>query len=351
MKLAIGIALLALSLASPTATATAGAPEPPKPLFASDEMVRLTIRGAISELARGGPDSRSTIPATLTLAGTSDSLPIQLSLRGITRRQRDVCQFPPLRVVFSQAPANGSLFAGQRKLKLVTHCRPSAAFQQYVLLEYAGYRLYNQLTPASFRARLAQIDYQDSDGRPLTSRFGFFLEEIDDVARRNGMLEAKVGSRIPVARLSPADAARVGLFEYMIGNLDWAMQAGPAGDDCCHNSLLIGTAGGASQILVPVPYDWDFSGMVDTPYAVAPDGVSVSSVRQRRYRGFCRHNAEARAAIAQLRPRQAELMAIFASVPQLEERTARKATNYLGGFFADIASDASAEAKLIKTCL
>jgi hypothetical protein len=347
MKAAIGIALAVLALASP---ARAAAPEPAKPLFASDEIIHLIIRGPIDVLAKGGPDSRATAAGTITVAGTTDSVPIQLALRGITRRQRDVCQFPPLRVVFNQSPAS-SLFAGQRKLKLVTHCRASESFQQYVLLEYGTYKLYNQLTPLSFRARLAKIEYQDSSGRPLTSRVGFFLEEIDDVGRRNGLREAKVGSRIPVASLSRADAARVALFEYMVGNLDWALQAGPDGDNCCHNIPLVSAGGGGAPPIFPVPYDWDFSGLVDTPYAVPPDGINVNSVRQRRYRGFCQHNAEARAAIAQYRAMQAPLMATFVTVPGIDERMARKANAYLGGFFADIATDASAEAKVLKTCL
>lgn len=349
MKLAAMIAFAALAIITRAAAAPV---EPPKPLFASDDPIRLTIRGPVDELARGGPDSRSTIPAVINVAGMAESLPVQLALRGITRRQRDVCQFPPLRVVFSQTPPANSLFAGQRRLKLVTHCRPSEGFQQYVLMEYGTYRLYNRLTPLSFRARLATIDYVTESGKPITSRVGFFLEDIDDVGRRNGMREAKgVGARIPVARLSATDAARVGVFEYMIGNLDWAMQAGPAGDDCCHNSPLVGVSGGGSPVLVPVPYDWDFSGLVDTPYAVPPDGISVTSVRQRRYRGFCRHNAEARAAIAEFRALQGPLMATFAAVPGLDQRTVRKATNYLGGFFSDIASDQRAEAKLLKNCL
>ena len=184
-------------------------------------------------------------------------------------------------------PPAGSLFAGQRRLKLVTHCRAAESFQQVVLMEYATYKLYNQLTPMSIRARLAKIDYVATNGAPIVSRIGFFLEDIDDVARRNGLREAKMGSRIPVSSLSPVDSGRVGVFEYMIGNLDWAMQAGPAGDNCCHNTLPIGP--GPSG-LVPVPYDWDFSGLVDAPYATPPDSINVTSVRQRRYRGFCRHN-------------------------------------------------------------
>jgi len=348
MTLAIRLALAALALAAAPLSAAA---EPPKPLFASDEMIRITITGPVDDIARAKPESQTTYPGTLTVSGTGEVLPIQLAQRGITRRQSDVCQFPPLRVVFTQPPPATSLFAGQRKLKLVTHCRAAEGFQQYVLLEYGTYKLYNQLTPMSFRARLAQVDYVTAAGKPITSRVGFFLEDIDDVGRRNAMREAKVGERIPVAQLSAADSARVGVFEYMIANLDWAMQAGPAGDSCCHNSPLIGPSGGSSATLYPVPYDWDFSGLVDTPYAVPPDAVSVRSVRQRRYRGFCRFNGEARTEIARMRSMQGPLMANFASVPGLNPGTVAKATAFLGGFFADIATDASAEAKLLKSCL
>ena len=338
-------ALVAILLVCPAA---ASAAEPAKPLFASDDLIRITIRGPVDTIARAPEESRTSYAGTVTVAGTDETLPVQLAQRGITRRKGDVCQFPPLRVTFTAPPPAGSLFAGQRRLKLVTHCRAVEAFQQYVLMEYATYRLYNQLTPMSLRARLATIDYVADNGSPIISRVGFFLEHIDDAARRNGLREAKTAARIPVASLSAADSGRVGVFEYMIGNLDWAMQAGPAGDNCCHNNLLIGPAAAG---LVPVPYDWDFSGLVDTPYATPPDSINVTSVRQRRYRGFCRHNAEARTAIAAVRAQQGPLMATFAAVPGMDPKTAKKASAFLGGFFADIATDAGAEAKLLKNCL
>ena len=336
------IALAALVSAAPIQAA-----EPAKALFASSEPIRITIRGPVDTIAKAPPESQASHPGTLTVAGAGEALPIQLAQRGITRRKSDVCQFPPLRVTFTKPPPAGSLFAGQRRLKLVTHCRPSEGFQQYVLMEYATYRLYNAITPRSFSVRLATIDYVADSGKPIISRVGFFIEDIDDIVSRTGTRSAKMPARIPVASLSAADAARVGVFQYMIGNLDWAMQAGPPGDYCCHNNMLVAEPAG----IVPVPYDWDFSGMVDAPYATAPDSVNVTSVRQRRYRGFCRHNREARAAIAAMRAQQGPLMATFGTVPGLEPRTVQKATAYLGGFFADIASDASAEAKLIKTCL
>lgn len=324
--------------------ALASAQSTPTSLFASEEPVRLTISGAIDQVPKGGQ------PGTVALSG-GESLPVMLEPRGITRRQRDVCQFPPIRVSFNQPPPSASLFAGQRRLKLVTHCRAAENFQNFVLLEYAAYRIYNALTPLSFRARLAQIDYRDGGGQPIASRYGFFIEDIDDVARRNGMQAARLGERFPVTRLAPTDAARFAIFQYMIGNLDWAMQAGPAGDNCCHNSRPLGPHGAASAQLAPVPYDFDFSGLVSAPYATPPSSVPVSNVRQRRYRGLCRHNPQARALFADFRATAPQIRQAVASVPSLDRGARDRALGFLDGFFRDIATDQSAEAKLLKTCL
>jgi hypothetical protein len=328
------------------AASAAPAAEPAKPLFADDQLIHVTVRAPIGRLASSEDRSR-IVDGSLATGG--ESLPVRLSPRGITRLRKETCQFPPLRVDFSGAPPAASLFAGQRRLKLVTHCRPSEAHQQYVLLEYATYRLYNQLTPNSFRARLAQVDYVEDSGKPVTSRLGFFLEDLGDVARRNGLSEARVGARIPVASLNSADAARFAVFQYLISNLDWAMQAGPAGDTCCHNSRLIAPAGATS--LTTVPYDFDYAGFVDAPYAVPPEGVKVSSVKSRYYRGFCRHNAEALKAAADIRAHQPAMLAILQQIPQLKDGTRRKAAAFLERSFADIATDQAVTANLLKTCV
>src|SRR4029079_18671791 len=131
---------------------------------------------------------------TLTDPG-GQALTVALSPRGITRRATDICDFPPLHVRFASAPPASSMFAGQKSLKLVTHCRSGASFQQYVLLEYAAYRMYNVLTPHSFRVRLANVDYRGADGRPIVSRIGYFIEDLGDVAKRNGTKETHAPDR------------------------------------------------------------------------------------------------------------------------------------------------------------
>jgi hypothetical protein len=351
MHLVLKMALAAstfsiLSWANPVRAA-----DGPKPLFARDDVLSLTLTGPLDTISRD--IAAKPVSGVLKVGGAApESMPVTLSVRGITRRKQEICSFPPLRVQFTQKPGPSSVFKGQKRLKLVTHCQRMADFQQYLLLEYTAYRLYNALTPESFDVRLAKIDYTAKDGQPLTSRLGFFIEDVDDVAKRNGQERLRVAGRISVSQLDAAAAARYAVFEYMISNLDWAMTAGRAGENCCHNARLMGARGatGASTGLIPVPYDFDYAGLVNAPYAVPPDSIHVANVKVRRYRGFCAHNEEAKAFLAQISTRRASLMAILDETPQLEDRTRRNAAGYLGGFFEEAGSP-SKVAELMKVCL
>jgi hypothetical protein len=318
------------------------------PLFANNDVLHIRIAGPIQSLAHTpGTNSR---PGTLTVVG-GESLPISLAVRSTTRRQSDVCQFPPLKVQFPSPPPPNSLFAGQKSLKLVTHCRSSESFQQYVLLEYATYRMLNVLSPVSFRVRLASIDYTDESGRPIVSRYGFFIEDLRDVAKRNGMQQANLPELIPVTALEPQHAALYAMFQDMIANHDWSMRAGPKGKKCCHNAEMIAPAKGVAANVIPIPYDFDFSGLVNTPYATPPDALHISSVRQRQYRGYCIHNAQAIAVAAAMRQERPAMLQVLDSTPGLEPKTIQNATAYLDGFFNMIASYQAVQQNVLKTCV
>jgi hypothetical protein len=335
-------ASLALVFATP-----AHAQQAEKPLFAAPDPIHIVIQAPLSTITRNR-EGHDTIAGTLT-DPNGQNLPISLAVRGITRRTSETCDFPPLRVDFTAPPPPTSLFAGQKKLKLVTHCRNAASFQQYVLLEYAAYRMYNLLTPMSFRARLANIDYRDANGRPIVSRIGYFLEDLSDVAHRNGLKVVHAGERIPVSYLSPADAGRYALFEHLLANHDWSMRAGPAGKDCCHNAELVGLA--APGATIPIPYDFDFSGYVNAPYATPPAELDISDVRQRLYRGYCIHNASVVAAAREMRALHPQIIGVLSQVPGLEPATQQRAGAYLEKFFADIATDSDVGSKVINRCL
>lgn len=347
MRMCWILAFAALSLSLPPAAYAD--PKAPRPLFASHDVVHLTIRGPLSRVVANAPTSKAAVEGSIAEDGASP-IAVRLSARGISRRQQDVCSFPPLRVEFDAKPPETSIFRGQKKLKLVTHCRGPASFQQYLLLEYGAYRLFNVMTPLSFDVRLVKVDYVDSSGRLLASRLGFFIEDEKDLAKRNGLRVAETGDRVPAAALDSQAAAREALFQYMIGNLDWAMTAGPAGAGCCHNTKLIG-AEGATAGLIPTPYDFDSSGLVDPPYAVVPPALPYSDVRERHYRGYCIHNGEAQRVAAETLAKRPALMAVFDEIPSLEDRTRRNALAYLAPFFDQIGSERSVDDKLLRNCL
>lgn len=336
MKRILFVAALAVGLASAAGAAS-------KPLFESDAPLKVGLRGPFSQLSAAPPGSSLVVDGSLTVDG--QTLPVKLSPRGITRRAKDICTFAPVKLTFPDKPGEGSPFKGQKSLKLVSHCRTGESFQQYILLEYTAYRIYELLTPASLHTRLAQVDYADAAGKPMISRISYFIEAIDDAAKRNGTKEFKAGVRVPTADISPAGAARFAAFAYMIGNLDYAMNAGPPGSECCHNAKLIGTPGA----LIPIPYDFDFSGLVDAPYATPPAAIPLPNVRVRRYHGFCRHNAEAVTAIADIAGKRAAIIGVLDTVPGLEPKTKAKATAYLNGFFEQAADPAQVQ-KLLKGC-
>jgi hypothetical protein len=336
------LACLAALLAVPAAAAA------PKPLFEASDTIHIAIRGPIKTLVQ----TRSSTPVAATLTTASgESLPIALSVRGITRRKSEICDFPPLRVEFTRPPPPTSLFAGQRRLKLTTHCNNSTSYQQYLLLEYAVYRMYNAVTPLSFRARLASVDYVGDNGRPIISRLGFFLEDASDVAKRNGLRELHAPSLIPLATLSAVDSTRFAIFEHMIANHDWSMRANVQGEDCCHNSKLIGRGGLGAGEAMPIPYDFDFSGLVSAPYAGPPPELGISSVRERSFRGYCAHAAQFGPVAAQFRAARPQVLAALASTPQLDDKNLRRASAFVDQFFARIATDKDVAANLTRRCI
>jgi hypothetical protein len=102
--------------------------------------------------------------------------------------------------------------------------------------------------------------------------------------------------------------------------------------------------------VIPIPYDYDYSGMVGAPYAVPPEQMSLSSVKQRFFRGSCVHTPQIMTVAQQFRAERPQMLAVLAQTPGLEPRTLQRATSFLNGFFSDIATDQDVSAKVLKRC-
>src|SRR5258706_5380849 len=147
----------------------------------------------------------------------------------------------------------------------------------------------------SYRVRAAQVTYRENEKDAGVTRFGFVVEDLSDVAARNKAKKLKLAShQIKASQFDARAAGRASLFEFLIANLDWDFLAGPAGADCCHNARFVAPKDTAAALsgVVPIPYDFDYSGFVDAPYAVPPEGLKLERGTQRLYRGHCVSSAE-----------------------------------------------------------
>ncbi|NNU16515.1 hypothetical protein HK107_09305 [Parvularcula sp. ZS-1/3] len=322
------------------------------PLFAEDATLAITLTGPFKELrSRAGDEEPQRYDAVMRLEGTSaETHAINLQARGNFRRDRKNCGFPPLRLRINEKPGDASLFDRQRSLKLVTHCRDRAQYRDYLLAEYTAYRLYGLLTEESFKVRLLDITYvEEADGSVVTTQSAFFIEDIDDLADRFGKDEVEADRATQEALVADA-AGRLSVFQYMIGNTDWSVLRGREDDPCCHNMKMIGATEEARTDLTPIPYDFDHAGLIDARYATPPPGLDLDSVRERRYRGFCRHNTEARATIEKTVSMKDAFLAEVARTPGLTDRKRGAMRRYLEGYFRDVRSEDIAERKLLRDC-
>lgn len=305
-------------------------------LFSESAPIQITVSGPVSTLIQRAPRSTDPFPATLTLNdGGAHDFPIQLNARGVTRRIAGICNFPPLRIDFGAGALNGTLFEGQGKLKLVDPCRQGGNYEQLVVLEFLAYKLYNVITPVSYRVRAVHVTFHDTDRRRAdASNFGYLIEDIDDVAHRNQLHALDVAAdTFNASQLDGVAASRFALFEYMISNLDWDMVSGHAGEDCCHNSKLVAATPNATANVIPVPYDFDYSGLVGAPYSVPPAGLRVANTRTRYFRGYCRYNDQLAGVIEEFRQHKDALFAVIDGETELQPGRRQAAHGYLQAFF------------------
>lgn len=299
-------------------------------LFQGLDPLALTLTADFKAINKDrNPASTKRFPAVLSVddqSGATRALPVKLGTRGHFRLMARNCEFVPLRIEFPRQEASGTPFEGQTALKLGTHCRDNDAYENYTLREYLTYRLSNLMTPLSFRARLVRATYIDATTKKtVATRYAMFIEHENEVARRFGGRIVEL-PRITFADLHAPTLTHMMLFQYMIGNTDFSIYA-------LHNVRLVQDR---ARRLYPVPYDFDLSGFVHTPYATPDPRIGIRSVLDRLYRGPCRSADEFEAVAASFRDKRAEMFAVLESMRDLTPLARGEAKNYLEGFFRTI---------------
>ncbi|MBT8091146.1 MAG: hypothetical protein KJO01_13155 [Gammaproteobacteria bacterium] len=303
-------------------------------LFQDDSVVKAVLTAPITQAyAQRGQDVRIYLPGqwTYTAAdGTTQRLDVSIRTRGLFRRE--YCQLPPLQLNFKKGQVKKTLFAGQNKLKVVSPCQNGAKSQQHVVLEYLAYRTFEILTDHSFGTRLIRLSYVDSDEKmaPWTDLV-FVIEDDNDMAKRLGLTRLKVVSN-RFDQMDHTTTALVDLFQLLIANNDYSVLRSEEGRECCHNSEILALKENA-DVRIPVPYDFDLSGLVDTKYAAPPSYLPTRFVTTRYYRGLCQPPGVLEDAIARVQSRREDIIGLFANSRELESKTKKKTLKFIEDYF------------------
>jgi hypothetical protein len=259
-------------------------------------------------------------PAVLSwedATGKKAEVTVELEARG--KNRREVCEFPPLKM--RVVPGEGHPFR-KGSYKVVTHCLEGSG-ESLLLREYLVYQLYGALTENSFGANLLTVTYTDKSGAspPVKSRIILLEGKKEILARLDATdLEAEE----PVREISATDYHLFAVFQFMIGNTDWNL-------DKEHNVRLI--TRGEKSFPIPVPYDFDRSGLVNAPYAEPHPMLPIDNVRERFFQWRGKDRKQLEPVLALFRERHDQLMNLVWDMEELPLAERQDIVRYLEEFF------------------
>jgi hypothetical protein len=319
-------------------------PRDPGEFFKSEQPITITLSTNIGRIRKDKGEKKPWRSGTVTYvdpAGKEHLIPVELRTRGIWRLKN--CEIPPMRVNFARATSVGTPFWGLDMPKLTSVCRDDDVYEQYILQELQLYRIQNLLTPISHKARLLNITYVDSaNGKVFAKRPAIMLEEPLALAARLGGMDVKLkGARGD--DLDPFHNAFAGMFQYFIGNTDWSIAG-------LHNMELLSQVDGT---VIPIPWDYDFSGAINARYATTDPSLTIRNVRDRLYRGYCAAPEEFHKVAALFREKKDAIYALYDDEigKLLRPGTVKETLRYFDDFYHTIKDKRGVEREIIDECL
>lgn len=267
---------------------------------------------------------------------------LQLKARGNFRRSH--CSLAPFWLDIRKIDLKNEEQQDIERIKIVTHCKGSLAYAEYVLKEYLCYKIYNIISPNSFRVRLVRMTYVDTGRKNRVSKgWAFMIEPEEMLAQR---MNATVVKRddLTTSLLRPWEIDILALFQYMIGNVDYSVYGR-------QNLKFLGLPGFGTAGYTPVPYDFDYSGLVNTYYAIPSENLSIQTVRERLYLGPCREDKAYMAAIEHMNQCREEIVQMVKDFVYLEEKYKKDFIAYLEQYFELSGNEKSIIFSLQRSCI
>lgn len=272
--------------------------------------------------------------------GQEQEYTIKIRARGNMRNK--ICFLPPLKIDFKK---NDLVAAGIRgnfdDLKMVVRCKGSDDYEDYLLKEYLTYKLYNTLTDVSFRVQLIKLTLEDIEKKQKDiEAYAFLIESIEELAERvNGDIRKNLAFQDK--HIDPISYDRMCLFEFMIGNADWHIFKQ-------HNTKVVVL--NEQKIIASIPYDFDFSAIVNTPYATPHTKLPINKISDRYYLGACRAEDAYDPTFKLFKEKKAAIKSIIEQFELLDQNSKESMLEYLNSFYEILDNPKDCKAKITNHC-
>jgi hypothetical protein len=322
--------------------------DPFQDFFDTETPLEIRLKFDIKNFQR--TNSQEKYHSALLTAIDTDSCeyeyPVRLKTRGIFRKS--YCTTPPFWLNITESGIDSEAFDGMKKMKVVPHCLNKEFYHNYVLKEYLAYKIYNIISPYSFRTRLLRITYID-EGRKNkeTVAWAFAIEPKKMMAER---LDATLveNNYLSMKYMDPDIMDHLALFDYMIGNTDYSITG-------LHNIKLIklnnAAQGEDPEGYIPVPYDFDFTGFVNTIYAKPANNARIGDVTSRYYTGPCRSDLIFEQLLKDFRNHRDGIHDLLQPFEYLHLKDKMEMLRFIESFFNEVASDDFIDWRIRNSCL
>ncbi|MDA8762681.1 hypothetical protein N9M92_00470 [Flavobacteriaceae bacterium] len=307
-------------------------------LFKNQDPLKIKLSYSNKEI-RLETDDTTYIKTTMSFWNDNKWNDLEVSLRARGNFRRSKCYFPPIKMKIKKSKAEGSLFEGNKNLKLVVPCLIQDEKNDNIVQEFIAYKLYEKISPFHFQTRMVEIEFVEiKKNKTIVHNLkGFLIEDDKRVADR---FEGKSFERyIHPKAMDDMTSIQNTMFQFMIGNTDFSVAYQ-------HNGKLLYV----DKKIYPLPYDFDLCGMVDASYAIVNTKLGINTVKDRKYRGFKRDESMVQEVRDQLLSKKAQFFQIIDDQqPRFELASEFESTKtFLSSFYEILEDDRDFEKEVIQ---
>ena len=147
-------------------------------LYKDQTPLEIKLGYSNKDLNRNTNDSTFIITAMAYLnEGKWAEIEVNLRARGNFRRNE--CYFPPVKMKIKKKQYEGTLFDGNKTMKLVLPCKIESEKNDNVLQEFIAYKIYERISPFHFKTRRVNIEFTEPRGKKIKEfqLQGFLIED------------------------------------------------------------------------------------------------------------------------------------------------------------------------------